>query len=126
MALRPGERVKKYRCYNKELPVMRISWPESLDSVLALIPVSSINGGKKSTSLYFYPIIAEISLQNIQPLAVGGAQGSSIGLAKKEALALDDHPSRVATLGESHPVMRLRHCSRTLGKVHELKEKRKV
>jgi hypothetical protein len=105
---------------------MRTSWPENLDSVLALIPVSTMNGEKTPTSWYFYPILAEISLQRIPPLAVGGAQSSSIGLAKKETLALDDRPSRVATRRGSHPVMGLRHCSRTLGKVHGSKEKRKV
>jgi hypothetical protein len=62
-------------------------------------------------------------LQKIPPLAVGGAQCSSIGLAKKEKLALDDRPSHVATLGESLPVMGLRHCSRTLGKIRRSKEK---
>jgi hypothetical protein len=105
---------------------MRTNWFENLDSVLALIPVSSINGGKTPTSSYFYPILAEISLQKIPPLVVGGAQSSSIGLAKKETLALDDRPSRVATLGESHPVMGLRHCSRALGRVHGSKKNRKV
>jgi hypothetical protein len=63
-------------------------------------------------------------LQKTPPLAVGGAQYSSIGLAKKDTLALDDRPSHVATLGESHPVMGLRHCSRSLEKVHGSKEKR--
>jgi hypothetical protein len=126
MVLSLVEHAKKYHCYNKELPDMRSSWPENLDSVPALIPASSINGGKTPTSWDFYLILAEISLQKIPLLAVGGAQSSSIGLAKKETLALDDRPSRVATLGESHPVMGLRHCSRTLGKVHGSKEEQKV
>ena len=126
MVLRLVEHAKKYHCYSKELPDMRTSWPENLDSVPALMPVSSINGGEKPTSLDFYPILAEISLQKIPPLAVGGAQSSSIGLAKKETLALDDRPSRVAILGEPHPVMDLRHCSRALGKVHGSKERWKV
>jgi len=47
MVLRRVERAKKYHCYNKELPDMRTSWPENLDSILALIPVSLINGGKR-------------------------------------------------------------------------------
>jgi hypothetical protein len=126
MVLRPAERAKKYHCYNKELPDMRTGWPENLDSIPALIPVLSINGGKTPTSLYFYPILAEIPLQKIPPPAVGGAQSSSIGLAKKETLTLDDRPSRVVTLGESHPVMGLRDCPRTLGKVRGSKEQRKV
>jgi hypothetical protein len=126
MVLRPVERAKKYHYYNRELPDMRTSWPENPDSVLALIPVSSINGGKSPTSGDFYPILVEIPLQKIPPLGVCVAQCSSIGLAKKEMLALDDRPSRVATLGESHPVTGLRHRSRILGKVHGSKEKRKV
>ena len=73
----------------------------------------------------FHPILAEIPLQKIPLPAVGGAQRSSLGLAKKETLSLDGRPSRVAALGEPHPVMGLRHCSRTLGKVHGSKEKRK-
>ena len=55
MALRPVERAKKYHCYNKELPDMRTSWPKNPDSVLALIPVSSINGEKKTNELISLP-----------------------------------------------------------------------
>jgi hypothetical protein len=50
MVLRPAERAKKYHCYNKELPDMRISWHEIPGFVLALIPISTINGGTTTTS----------------------------------------------------------------------------
>ena len=82
--------------------------------------------GENTDELIFYPILAEIPLQRIPPPAVGGAQSSSIALGKRVTLTLDDRPSRVVTLEESHPVMGLRHCSRTLGKVCGSKVKREV
>ena len=116
MVLRPVERAKKYHCYNKELPNMRTSWPEIPGSVLALIPVSTINRGTTTTSRYCYPILAEISSQRIPPLEVGGAQSSLIGSTKRETLALGDRLTDVEALGGFHPATGLRRRSRILGK----------
>ncbi len=77
--------------------------------------------------MIFYPIFAEISLQKIPPLTVGGAQSSSVGLARKRTLALDDRLlNRVPTLGVSHPVTGPRRSSRALENVHGSEEKQKV
>ena len=115
MVLLPVERAKEYHCYNKELPDMRTSRPEIPDSVLALIPASTINGRiTTTTNRYCYLILAEISLQKIQSLGVGGAQRPSIVSPRREMLALDDHLSDVETLRGSRPTTGLRRCSRTL------------
>jgi hypothetical protein len=115
MVLHRIERAKGYRCYNKELPDMSTSWREIPVSILALIPVSTINEGNSTISRVCYQILAEISLQ-MKPLpGVGEAQDSSIGSVLKQMLILGGRQIHVDNLEGSHPVMGHQHCRQNLG-----------